>query len=213
MSAEYFYTVKGARQEPTTLDELKSLAAREELKRSDLVWTEGMTAWQSAGSTAEIFQGLPPDLEPGMMTSTLSAAATPPPLPSATPPPLPPAITAAESQSNSHFSWYLQVLKKYAVFDGRATRREFWSFFFVNIAISFGLAIIDGLIGGGSDVLYDLYSLFVMIPFIAVGIRRMHDTDRSGWWILLPVGNLMCWSEDGKPGINRFGSNPKTGKP
>ncbi len=52
-----------------------------------------------------------------------------------------------------------------------------------------------------------------MIPFIAVGIRRMHDTDRSGWWILLPVGNLMCWSEDGKPGINRFGSNPKTGKP
>lgn len=211
MSAKYFYTVKGARQGPTTLDELKSLAGREELKRSDLVWTEGMGAWQPAGTAAEIFQGLPPDLEPGITTNNMAAAATPPPLPAATSPPLTPTQTAAASQSNSHFSWYLQVLKKYAVFDGRATRREFWSFFFVNMAISFGLSIIDDLIEGNPGVLYFLYSFFFMIPFIAVGIRRMHDTDRSGWWILLPIGNLMCWSEVSKPGTNRFGPNPKTG--
>ncbi len=62
MSAKYFYTVKGVRQEPVTLEELSSLAQRQELKRSDLVWTEGMAAWQQAGSTVEIFKSLPPDL-------------------------------------------------------------------------------------------------------------------------------------------------------
>jgi len=76
MSGKYFYTVKGARQGPTTLNELKSLAAREGLKRSDLVWSEGMAAWQPAGATAEIFQGLPPDLESATRPSE------PPPLPS-----------------------------------------------------------------------------------------------------------------------------------
>ena len=62
MSAKYFYTIKGARQGPVALEDLRSLAQRQELKRSDLIWAEGMRAWQPAGSTADIFQGLPPDL-------------------------------------------------------------------------------------------------------------------------------------------------------
>ena len=64
MSSNYYYAVNGKRQGPVTLDELKLMAAREDLKRSDLVWTEGMPAWQPAGSEIAIFQGLPPDLEP-----------------------------------------------------------------------------------------------------------------------------------------------------
>ena len=63
MSAEYFSTVKGARQGPVTIEELRLLAERQELKRSDLICAEGVVAWQPAGSMAEIFKGLPPDLK------------------------------------------------------------------------------------------------------------------------------------------------------
>src|SRR5271154_6265171 len=129
MSAKYFYTVKGARRGPTTLDELKSLAAREGLKRSDLVWTEGMAAWQPAGATAEIFQGLPPDLEPGMAENTPLGDTMPPPLPPSMLPNLPETSTLNPAQHGSLFYWYIHVLKNYAGFDGRATRREYWSFF------------------------------------------------------------------------------------
>jgi len=83
VDAKYFYTIKGARQEPTTLNELKLLAARDVLKRSDLVWTEGMETWQPAGSTTDIFQDLPPDLDVVQQTSPtpLTSAVTPPPVP------------------------------------------------------------------------------------------------------------------------------------
>jgi uncharacterized membrane protein YhaH (DUF805 family) len=210
MSAKYFYTVKGARQGPTTLDELKSLAAREELNRSDLIWAEGMGAWQPAGSTADIFQGLPPDLDPGMVANTASADTMPPPLPPAMPPTMPGTSTLNPAQHGSLFYWYVHVLKSYAGFEGRATRREFWSFFLVNFCIGFLTALIAALCGD-SGVLSLLYGFATLIPYLAVGIRRMHDTDRSGWWILLPIGNLIYWAEDGKPGSNRFGLNPKTG--
>lgn len=75
MSAKYYYTVKGKRQGPVTLDELKLLAVRAELRRSDSLWTEGMAAWQPAGLTTPIFEGLPPDFEPVERTMA------PPPLP------------------------------------------------------------------------------------------------------------------------------------
>jgi hypothetical protein len=64
MSDKFFFTIKGVRQQPATMDELRVLAARQELRRSDLLWTEGMSSWQRAGLTPAIFDGLPPDLEP-----------------------------------------------------------------------------------------------------------------------------------------------------
>lgn len=75
MSAKYFYTVKGARQGPVAIGELRSLAERQELKRSDLLWTEGMAAWERASLTPGLFDGLPPDLE------SVQQTVTPPPLP------------------------------------------------------------------------------------------------------------------------------------
>ena len=194
MSDKYFYAVGGRRHGPITLEEIKSLAARQELKRTALIWTEGMAAWQPAGQTTAIFEGLPPDLEP--LTEPVT---------------LPPTLPQAEAQNSANFlNEYFQVLRKYAVFNGRADKREFWTFFFVNLAVSVGLAIIDGIMEGQPGVLYGLYNLAVIIPYIGVGIRRMHDTDRSGWWILLPIGNIIYWAEAGKPGNNRFGPNPKT---
>src|SRR5258708_26067420 len=86
--------------------------------------------------------------------------------------------------------WYLQVLKKYAVFSGRARRREYWFFFLFNIIISIVLSVIDVTVGtfsatSGVGLLSGIYGLAVIIPPVAVGGRRMHDIDRTGWWLLI----------------------------
>lgn len=103
---------------------------------------------------------------------------------------------------------YVEVLKKYAVFAGRASRREYWMFILINLGISIGLIVVESLLGG-KGYLYNLYSLAVFLPSLAAAIRRMHDTDRSGWWILLPIVNIVFLAQDSTPGVNRFGPNPK----
>ncbi|NMF58125.1 DUF805 domain-containing protein [Pseudanabaena yagii] len=85
--------------------------------------------------------------------------------------------------------WYLLALKKYAEFNGRAKRNEYWYFVLFNFLIALVLGFIDGLlhltVAGGLGVLGSLYSLAVLVPGIAAGIRRLHDTGRSGWWLLI----------------------------
>ena len=104
--------------------------------------------------------------------------------------------------------WYIAVLKKYAVFSGRARRKEYWTFILFNLLVAFVLGFVEGL-AGGPGILASLYSLAVLIPSIAVGVRRMHDTDHSGWWLLLPIVNLVFAVTEGTRGDNRFGSDPK----
>jgi uncharacterized membrane protein YhaH (DUF805 family) len=110
-------------------------------------------------------------------------------------------------------SWYLKALKQYAVFSGRAQRMELWMFILFNWIIVLLLAFIEGALGIAPDnpdtVLDNIYSLAVFCPSLAVGIRRLHDTDRSGWWILVPFVNFVFWCIDGTPGDNRFGPDPK----
>jgi uncharacterized membrane protein YhaH (DUF805 family) len=118
-------------------------------------------------------------------------------------------------------NWYLEVLKKYAVFNGRARRKEYWLFFLFNIIISIVLVIIDGVVGtsaapGAIGLLGGLYSLAVLIPAIAVAVRRLHDTSRSGLWFLLvlipfigAIVLIVLMAQDGTPGENQFGKNPK----
>jgi uncharacterized membrane protein YhaH (DUF805 family) len=117
-------------------------------------------------------------------------------------------------------SWYLEVLKKYAVFDGRARRKEYWMFFLINLLISVVLIAIDNLIGTfsqtGFGLLQGLYSLAVLIPSIAVTVRRLHDIGRTGWWILIGlipvIGGivlLIFMVLDSQPGVNQYGPNPK----
>ena len=112
-------------------------------------------------------------------------------------------------------NYYTSVLKKYAVFEGRATRKEFWMFILMNLIVSIVVGIIASILGD-KHVLSNLYSLAVLVPSLAVGARRLHDTNRSGWWqliCLIPVVGwiwlivLMCF--DGDAGDNRFGANPK----
>jgi uncharacterized membrane protein YhaH (DUF805 family) len=111
--------------------------------------------------------------------------------------------------------WYIGVLKKYATFGGRARRTEYWMFVLFNVVISFGLGFLDGVLGltnnQGNGPLGSIYSLAVLLPSLAVGIRRMHDTDHSGWWIIVPIMNLVYAVSPGTLGPNRFGADPKAG--
>jgi uncharacterized membrane protein YhaH (DUF805 family) len=109
-------------------------------------------------------------------------------------------------------NWYLDVLKKYAVFEGRARRKEYWMFLLFNMIIAFVLGFIAGLTGGqhsALNILVTIYQLAVLIPSIAVGVRRMHDSDHSGWWIICPIVNLVFACTEGTRGPNRFGPDPK----
>ena len=110
-------------------------------------------------------------------------------------------------------NWYLEVLKKYAVFSGRARRKEYWMFVLINLIIVFVLGLVIGLIENATNsnlsILVNVYQLAVLFPSIAVGVRRMHDTDHSGWWLLFPIVNLIFAVSEGTQGDNKYGSNPK----
>ena len=118
-------------------------------------------------------------------------------------------------------NWYLEVLKKYAVFTGRARRKEYWYFVLFNVIISIILAFVDEMTGSfsaefGMGLLGGIYSLAVFIPGLAVSVRRLHDTSRSGWWLLIifipvigAIAILIFMVQDSKRGANQYGANPK----
>ena len=122
-------------------------------------------------------------------------------------------------------NWYLQALKKYADFSGRARRREYWFFVLFNIIVSIVLTVCDVFLGTYSaaasiGILTGIYTLAVLIPGIAVTIRRLHDTGRSGWWILIVLVPIVGWIVllifmviDSQPGQNAYGPSPKGGEP
>ena len=118
-------------------------------------------------------------------------------------------------------NWYIEVIKKYAVFNGRARRKEYWYFFLFNILISFFIAFVEGLTGNldpdtGYGLLSGIYTLALLLPGIAVSIRRLHDTNRSGWWLLIAfipligaIVLLVFFASDSNPGENEYGVSPK----
>lgn len=116
-------------------------------------------------------------------------------------------------------NWYLQVLKKYAVFSGRARRREYWMFVLVSLIIVLVLTAIEratGLTRENWGILTGLYSLAVLLPSLGVTVRRLHDVGRSGWWQLIGVVPLIGWIallvfmvQEGQPGVNAYGPNPR----
>ena len=113
------------------------------------------------------------------------------------------------------------VLKKYAVFSGRARRKEYWFFVLFNVIISLVLALIDVATDtfdseAGIGLLGTIYGIAVMIPSIAVLVRRLHDTNRSAWWILIAfvpligvIVLIVFMFLEGKPDENDYGENPK----
>jgi len=118
-------------------------------------------------------------------------------------------------QPNPFEIYYLDLLKnKYAEFNGRARRSEYWYFVLFNFIVSLGLGMVDAFTGIG--FLNYVYSLAVIIPGIAVSIRRLHDTGRSGWWLLVGLIPFIGWIilivffvQDSDPYDNQYGPNPK----
>ena len=112
--------------------------------------------------------------------------------------------------------WFIKCIKQYADFKGRARRKEYWMFTLFNAIFSIVASLIDTAIFGGLPILATLLSLFVLIPGLAVCVRRLHDVGKSGWMLLvclIPVVGaiwlfiLMC--TDSEIGTNKWGDNPK----
>lgn len=111
-------------------------------------------------------------------------------------------------------NWYIQAIKNYFDFSGRARRKEYWMFSIISAVITLLLSIIDSLLG--IQLLTSLYSLFVLIPNLSVSFRRIHDIDKSAWWFLIsliPVIGaivLLIFSIlPGTIGANKYGDDPK----
>jgi len=110
----------------------------------------------------------------------------------------------------------LGVFKKYAEFDGRSRRAEFWYFFLFNLIASAILGFIGSMMGDRNNILSSLYSLVVLIPSFAVFFRRMHDLGKSGWWWLMglipvigTIWLIVLLATDGNSGENKYGPDPK----
>jgi uncharacterized membrane protein YhaH (DUF805 family) len=121
--------------------------------------------------------------------------------------------------------WATLPLKRYAEFTGRSRRKEYWLFLLLAIGISIVASILDSILGMGSMIagtygpLRVLVGLALVVPWLAVSIRRLHDSDRSGWWLLIGVvpivGGiivLVLMALEGTRGANRFGADPKAGE-
>ncbi|WP_459210522.1 DUF805 domain-containing protein [Aquimarina rhabdastrellae] len=124
--------------------------------------------------------------------------------------------------------WYLKVLKNYANFEGRARRKEYWMFVLFNALITIGIAIVAGIftaIAASIDlpflsiifwIVYVIYALAMILPTLAVAVRRLHDTGNSGWMYLItlipligPIWLLVLMATEGDYGDNQYGPDPK----
>lgn len=126
--------------------------------------------------------------------------------------------------------YYVNVLKNYATFSGRARRSEYWFFVLFNLIFSIVAIILDNLLGTTFNItsidgqqipifygyIYLIYALFVFLPSLAVLVRRLHDTGKSGWFIfisLIPIVGaiwlLVLTFMDSVYGANKYGPNPK----
>ncbi|WP_452223607.1 DUF805 domain-containing protein [Lacinutrix chionoecetis] len=118
--------------------------------------------------------------------------------------------------------WYLKVVRdNYANFEGRARRQEYWMFTLINVLIIIALAIVSGILVGVTEepafmIIYALYALAVLIPGLAVSVRRLHDQGKSGWYYLVSlipfVGGiwlLVLMATEGDYGPNEYGPDPK----
>jgi uncharacterized membrane protein YhaH (DUF805 family) len=119
--------------------------------------------------------------------------------------------------------WYFEAFRRFAEFDGRSRRKEYWMFNVVNWCLSFAVVMLSGLAGVGTRAgslagmgLLGIFLLVTIIPGLAVTVRRLHDTNRSGWWMLISmvpligaIALLIFLLQDSDPGPNEYGPNPK----
>jgi uncharacterized membrane protein YhaH (DUF805 family) len=107
-------------------------------------------------------------------------------------------------------NWYLKVLKQFADFKGRARRKEYWMFTLFNVIITYGITLLGVSIEVPElETVSSIYSIVVLVPTLAVGVRRMHDVGKSGWYLLIPIYSLVLACTDSEGNTNKWGDNPK----
>jgi len=110
--------------------------------------------------------------------------------------------------------WFFEALRKYAVFSGRSMRKEYWYFVLFYFLTVFLASIITAFLAKSADminIVYDICVLIFFIPSLAVGVRRMHDIDKSGWFVIVPIYNIILACTNGTVGPNEYGPDPKGG--
>lgn len=119
--------------------------------------------------------------------------------------------------------WYLMAWQRCLQFSGRSRRTEYWMFVLLNILVAIAIALVDLMLGTVDEqtktgTFSTFYSFIVILPTLALTVRRLHDTGRTGWWVLIsliPVLGvivlLVFMALDGEPGNNDYGANPKAG--
>lgn len=116
--------------------------------------------------------------------------------------------------------WFLTVMKKAFNFSDRSRRKEYWMFMLIAALLSLVLTMVDAFAGlelaEDVGILSTLFSLLLIVPSLSVTFRRLHDTGKSGWWILISLIPIIGWIvllvftvQDSETGVNRFGTNPK----
>jgi len=103
--------------------------------------------------------------------------------------------------------YFFKAFQNFTNFNGRARRKEYWYFFLFNMILSFLVAFLSTAME--IPILYFGYVLIALLPGIAVGIRRMHDVGKSGWFLLVPIYNFVLACTDGDKGDNKYGMDPK----
>lgn len=111
------------------------------------------------------------------------------------------------------FDYFKKVYREYANFEGRARRKEYWYFVLFYAIINVALSVVDVVIG--MQILSTIFALVSLVPSFAVGARRLHDINKSGWWQLIGIIPVIGWivliwffAQKGTDGVNRFGPDP-----
>jgi len=204
------YYLDGARnqQGPVSSEEIARLIRNGTIRRDTMVWSAGMPEWSPAGKVGEfapLFAQAAPPRPTGPSAGGYQGQ------------PRPAQYAQYDAARQMGFGEAIKTcFYKYATFRGRARRPEYWWWMLFNILLSIPFAIADVVIegAGGPGVLSNLVNLALFLPSLAVGVRRLHDTDRRGWWILLWIIPLVGWiiiivflCQRGTDGANRFGSD------
>ena len=224
-AASWYYVGNGAQQGPVDIDAVRRLIASGLVKPDTQVWTDGLAAWMPASQTeiASLFAGGSGVAAPPPAYAPAPVYAPAPGFPTragAAPFGVDAAgtgygdMTGGPGQPRSFVEAIKTCLTKYVTFSGRASRSEYWWFTLFGMILSVLAAGIDIAMGqsGGVAALSNLVSLGLLLPSLAAGIRRLHDTDRSGWWYLIAfvpligIILLIVWfCQKPPPGQNKFG--------
>lgn len=185
-SENWFYGAGKERKGPFTAEQMQGLFRAGTVGPSTLVWSEGMATWATVGQSA-LARQLPLLEQPAFAQSAQ------------------PAVSSFSEAVSTCF-------QKYATFSGRANRPECWNFILFFLLASFAATVADLLVFGQGEAraFSAVTMLALLLPYFAALIRRLHDTDRSGWWLLLsfvPFGIIVVivfLCQRGTEGRNRF---------